>query len=108
VTEKINLELLGARVMTLTTEVRDLRHRFTAFRPGKSVDRDGGPPERHRKPTWRHGGPHVVDALANRQDRRPAPRKRSIIPIRLAGAWAPRCPPEPRRRTASEVHKKLC
>jgi len=31
VTEKINLELLGARVMTLTTEVRDLRHRFTAM-----------------------------------------------------------------------------
>jgi chromosome segregation ATPase len=29
--ERINLERLGARVLTLTAEVRDLRHRFTAM-----------------------------------------------------------------------------
>jgi hypothetical protein len=29
--EKITLELLGARVLTLTAEVRDLQHRFTAM-----------------------------------------------------------------------------
>ncbi len=29
--EKISLDLLGARVLTLTTEVRDLQHRFTAM-----------------------------------------------------------------------------
>jgi uncharacterized coiled-coil protein SlyX len=29
--EKINLELLGALVLTLTAEVRDLQHRFTAM-----------------------------------------------------------------------------
>lgn len=29
--EKISLELLGARVLTLTAEVRDLQHRFTAM-----------------------------------------------------------------------------
>ena len=29
--ERINLELLGARVLTLTAEVRDLQHRFTAM-----------------------------------------------------------------------------
>jgi hypothetical protein len=29
--EKISLDLLGARVLTLTAEVRDLQHRFTAM-----------------------------------------------------------------------------
>jgi hypothetical protein len=29
--EEINLELLGARVLTLTVEIRDLQHRFTAM-----------------------------------------------------------------------------
>jgi hypothetical protein len=29
--EKISLELLGGRVLTLTAEVRDLQHRFTAM-----------------------------------------------------------------------------
>ena len=29
--EKISLEFLGARVLTLTAEVRDLQHRFTAM-----------------------------------------------------------------------------
>jgi hypothetical protein len=29
--EKISLELLGARVLALTAEVRDLQHRFTAM-----------------------------------------------------------------------------
>ncbi len=29
--EKVNLELLGARVLTLTAGVRDLQHRFTAM-----------------------------------------------------------------------------
>ena len=29
--EKISLELLGARILTLTAEVRDLQHRFTAM-----------------------------------------------------------------------------
>ena len=29
--EEINLELFGARVLTLTVEVRDLQHRFTAM-----------------------------------------------------------------------------
>ena len=29
--EKINLDLLGARVLTLTAGVRDLQHRFTAM-----------------------------------------------------------------------------
>ena len=29
--EKISLELLGSRVLTLTAEVRDLQHRFTAM-----------------------------------------------------------------------------
>ncbi len=29
--EKISLDLLGARVLTLTAEMRDLQHRFTAM-----------------------------------------------------------------------------
>ena len=29
--EKLGLELLGARVLALTAEVRDLQHRFTAM-----------------------------------------------------------------------------
>jgi hypothetical protein len=53
--ERINLELLGARVLTLTAEVRDLQHRFTAtesrfFGIGEPVHGDGGSPERHRGP----------------------------------------------------------
>ena len=56
--ERINLELLGARVLTLTAEVRDLQHRFTAtesrfFGIGEPVHGDGGSPERHRGPPWR-------------------------------------------------------
>jgi len=29
--ERINLDLFGSRVLTLTAEVRDLQHRFTAM-----------------------------------------------------------------------------
>jgi uncharacterized coiled-coil protein SlyX len=29
--EEVSLELLGARVLTLTAEVRDVQHRFTAL-----------------------------------------------------------------------------
>ena len=34
--ERINLDLLGSRVLTLTADVRDLQHRFTAMESRES------------------------------------------------------------------------
>ena len=45
--EKITLELLGARVLTLTAEVRDLQHRFTAME-NRFTALEAAPPWRWR------------------------------------------------------------
>ena len=53
--EKIDLALLGARVLTLTAEVRDLQLRFSAlegrFAAMESRFSDGDPARGHRA-TW--------------------------------------------------------
>jgi hypothetical protein len=82
--ERINLELLGARVLTLTAEARDLQHRFTAMESRFSAlegrftameARLSGIEGRLGVP----GGPHVVDAVTDRTHCRAARRGKSMI-----------------------------
>jgi hypothetical protein len=81
--ERINLDLLGSRVLTLTTEVRDLQHhftamesrfsalesRFTAMEARLSGVEPAGPPR----------GQDVVNAVGDRPHRRAARQRKFLI-----------------------------
>ena len=111
-TKEFSLELLGARVLTLTAEVRDLQHRFTAME-----SRFSALESRFTAMEAHLGG--IESRLGVMEDRMSS--MLSLI-IRIAErpteevhnsnspsrSVAPRGRLEPRRHGASEVHKKLC